>query len=81
MPSYKKGFTIVEIVIVVVVLVIAGLIAFRIWDSYNTQAPVTKEQRSEEVQTAEDLDKVDKMLDETNIEGDETNRLDAEVNF
>lgn len=81
MPSHKKGFTVVEIVIVVVVLVIAGLIAFRVWDSYNRQAPVTTEQQSEEVQTAEDLDKVDKTLDETNIEGDETKQLDAEVNF
>lgn len=81
MPSHKKGFTVVEIVIVVVVLVIAGLIAFRVWDSYNRQGPVTTEQQSEEVQTAEDLDKVDKTLDETNIEGDETKHLDAEVNF
>ena len=82
MSSPKKGFTVVEIVVVVVVLAIAGLIAWKVWSTMNAPkavaplAPV-----SEEIKTTEDLNKADKALDDTNVEGDETSQLDAEVNF
>jgi prepilin-type N-terminal cleavage/methylation domain-containing protein len=76
----KKGFTIVEIVIVVAVLAIAGLVAWRVWDMMHQKAP-TPVQQSEEINSKQDLDRAVKTLDETNIDGDESAQLEGELSF
>ena len=81
----NKGFSIVEVLLIVLVLALAGFLSWKVWDVMNTpkSSDQTTQQQStdDEVKSAEDLDKVDKTLDDTNLEGDEATQLDAETSF
>lgn len=80
----NKGFSIVEVLIIVLVLALIGFIGWKVWDSTNNPPSTdetTTQQAPKEIKTEEDLDKADKTLDETNIEGDEANQLETEVSF
>lgn len=82
MATNNKGFSIVEVFIVILVLAVAVFIGWKVWDTMNTPKvapPIAP--ASEEIKTDQDLDKADKTLNDTNIEGDEAQQLDAEVSF
>jgi len=82
----NKGFSIVEIVIVLAVLVIIGLIGWRVWDANQastdgTDTTQTTPADAPEVNSDADLDQADRALDETNIEGSESQELDTQTNY
>lgn len=83
MTRNNKGFSIVEVMIIVLVITIAGFIGWKVWEATNAPkaaAPIAPAGQSE-VQTKEDLDTVDKELDSADIEGNELQQLESEVNF
>lgn len=84
MARNNKGFSIVEIVIVVAIIALIGLIGFRVWDanqSTSEQTDTTQTDTAPSVNSDEDLDKADSVLDETNLEGSESQQLDTETSF
>lgn len=84
MTRNNKGFSIVEIVIVVAIITLIGLIGFRVWDanqSTSEQTETTQTDTAPSVNSDEDLDKADSALDETNLEGSESQQLDTETSF
>lgn len=84
MARNNKGFSIVEIVIVVAIIALIGLIGFRVWDanqSTSEQTDTTQTDTAPSVNSDEDLDKADSALDETNLEGSESQQLDTETSF
>ena len=82
----NKGFTIVEVMIVIVLIALVGFIGWRVWTA-NQQTDMQDVQtttQTEEVPTInseQDLDKATEQLDETNIEGSESQQLDTETSF
>lgn len=84
MTRSNKGFSIVEIVIVIAIIALIGLIGFRVWDanqSTTEQTDTTQTDTAPSVNSDEDLDKADSALDETNLEGSESQQLDTETSF
>jgi prepilin-type N-terminal cleavage/methylation domain-containing protein len=86
MTRYNKGFSIVEIVIVVAVLALIGLTGWRVWDANQgvetqDQTDTTQTDTAPAVNSDEDLEKADSALDETNVEGSESQQLDTETSF
>ena len=82
-----KGFSIVEVVIVIAIVGLIGLIGWRIWDAqHHTQAGTDQPETSQQSQvpdinTESDLDKASNALDAADVEGSESQRLDAETSF
>ncbi len=81
----NKGFSIVEVVIVLVVIALIGLVGWRVWSANqptdSTQTETTQSDDAPTINTDKDLDKASDQLDETNIEGTESQQLDTETNF
>lgn len=82
----NKGFSIVEVVIVIAIISLIGVIGWRVWSANqavttDTDTTQTTEQEVPDVNSDADLDKADDALDETNIEGSESQQLDTETSF
>ena len=86
MTRNHKGFTIVEVVIVLAIVVLIGLIGWRVWMANQTagdtdQTDTTQSTEAPAINSNEDLDQADQVLDETNLEGTESQQLDTETSF
>lgn len=87
MARNNKGFSIVEVLIIVLVLALVGFIGWKVWDNLankpasNDTTTQQKAVPATDVKNKSDLDKVDKTLDDTNVDGNETQQLDSQVNF
>lgn len=84
--SRSKGFSLIEVVIVIVILALVGLIGWRVWmanQDNSTTTDITQPTESEvpEVNSDADLDKADEVLDETNVEGSESEQINSETSF
>lgn len=80
----NKGFSIVEVVIVIAVVALIGLLIWRVWSANQTTdggTEPTQTQQVQDINSEQDLDKATEQLDETNIEGTESQQLDTETNF
>lgn len=82
----SKGFSIVEVVIVIAILGLVGVIGWRVWSANQTETTEsgtsqTTDSQAPDVKTDADLDKADDALNETNIEGSESQQLDTETSF
>lgn len=80
-----KGFSIVEVVLVLAVLILIGVIGWRVWDANQStgteQLDTPRADSAPKVESNEDLDKANSVLDDTNLEGEEAKQLEAETNF
>lgn len=88
MARNNKGFSIVEVLIIVLVLALVGFIGWKVWDNLANKPAATNDTTTQqettpatEVESKSDLDKVDKTLDDTNVDGNEVQQLDSQVNF
>lgn len=92
MNHKQRGFGIIEVVLVIAILAIIGVIAWRMLDSSgnggtNTQPnqdTSTSESSSEEVApiaNQNDLTKVEEQLDGTKLEDSSSTELESETNF
>lgn len=85
MARSNKGFSIVEVLIVILVLALVGFIGWKVWDTMNqpTTDEGTSQQQpaSDDMKSEEDLDKADKTLDDTNVDGTEAQQLELETSF
>lgn len=87
----RTGFTIVEVIIVIAVIGLAAVVGWRVWEANKSTAFDHSQAGSSSIRPASeiapkvssdaDLDKADKALDATNIDGTEAKQLDAETNF
>lgn len=81
----NKGFSIVEVVIVLVVIALIGLLGWRLWTanqvSDTNEPQTTQTEEVPVIDSEQDLDKAAQQLDETNIEGSESQQLDTETGF
>lgn len=81
----NKGFSIVEVVIVLAVVALIGLIGWRVWMANqvtdDTPTDTVQTQDVQPINSDQDLDKASEQLDETNVEGTESQQLDTETSF
>lgn len=90
MNNKSTGFSLVEILLVVAVVALLGFIGFRVWDANSGQnnrpaATTTQEDGSRDdapvINDASDLDKANRALDETDVEGNSSTQLESEVAY
>lgn len=85
MRTNQKGYTIVEVVVVVLVIGLLAFIGLRVWGSYSSNelasnAPSTTDNVSP-VKTAGDLAAVEKQLEDTDVDGSFEQDLNSELSF
>lgn len=81
-----KGFSIVEVVIVLAIVGLIALIGWRVWEANQfttdgSQSGTTQSEAAPEINSESDLDTADQTLDATNVEGQEAKQLDSETRF
>lgn len=88
MNKKSSGFSVVEILIVIAVVVLLGFIGYRVWSASNQPAaettPTTSQTQKDEapqINEASDLNKADSALDSTNVEGDSSQQLESELQY
>jgi len=86
MKRKQDGFSIVELVLVVVLLGIIGFVLFRVYQAQanpNLGTASTKDQTQSvpTISKAADLDVAAKSLDQTNVGDSDLNSLDSQLNF
>lgn len=83
--SVRKGFSVVEIVLVVAVVALGGFIGYRFWGAMNhKQAAVTAPATSSEVApvtNSKDLDTISQQLDNVDVSGSFEQELDTASSF
>jgi prepilin-type N-terminal cleavage/methylation domain-containing protein len=81
----NKGFSIVEVVVVLAIVALIGLIGWRVWMANqatdDTPTDTVQTQGVQPINSDQDLDKAAEQLDETNVEGTESQQLDTETSF
>ncbi|HET7630116.1 MAG TPA: prepilin-type N-terminal cleavage/methylation domain-containing protein [Candidatus Saccharimonadales bacterium] len=86
----QRGFSIVEIIIVVAVIVVLALIGWRLWqrmgddqpsDQTNSTTSQTSQQQTPPINNAQDLDKASRRLNDVNVDGDYSKQLDQQTGF
>ena len=85
MRSYK-GFSIVELLVIVGVLVLIGGLGFVSWKSFNKSAnengtPVSNSHTAEVITTEEDLNEAAKQLDQLDIEDEDSQQAESQATF
>ena len=83
--SSRKGFSLVEIVLVVVFVAVIGLVSYKFWSASNSKsttasAPATAADVAT-VKKAADLDTVSKQLDSVDVAGSFEKELDSASSF
>lgn len=78
----QKGFTIVEIAVVVLIVGLLGFIGLRVWGSYTSQELATNPTSTSDVREVTDaasLSAVEKQLENVDIVGSYEKELEAET--
>ena len=82
--SRQKGFTLVEVVVLVLVIGLLGFIGVRVWGTYTSQELAKDTTTTAQVQTiknAKDVEAVEKQLDNIDVVGSFEKDLDSESSF
>lgn len=82
--SSRKGFTLVEAVVIVAVIGVLGLVGFKFWSAMHDQQAAKAPTTTSDVATvkkATDLDTVNKQLDSVNVAGSFDKDLDSASSF
>ena len=80
----NKGFSIVEVVIILAVVALIGLIGWRVWmanQPADSETETVQVQDVQPIKSDKDLDKAASQLDEMNVEGSESQQLDSQTSF
>lgn len=85
----QKGFSIVEIVIIIAILVVLALVGWRLWQQMsqsNDQTATPTSQTSGQVQTPpidneNDLNRAAQRLDSVDVDGNYQDELDQQTSF
>lgn len=84
MKTYK-GFSLVELLVIVGVLVLIGGLGFVGWKSFNkssgTGTPVSNSESAEVITNEEDLDSAVKQLDELDIEDEDSAQAESQASL
>lgn len=84
MKTYK-GFSLVELLVIIGVLVLIGGLAFVGWKSFNkststdTGTPVSNSESAEVITNEEDLDEAAKQLDSLEIEDEDSAQAESQA--
>ena len=84
MTSKQKGFTLVEVVALVLVVGLIGFVGLRVWGSYTTNQLAqdsTSVETVRQITSAADVEAVEKQLDDIDVVGSFEEELDAETTF
>ena len=85
MKTLKNGFSAVEIILAAGIVVVVGLVAWRVWDANNQPSTdnnqVTTQDNVPRINDASDLDKASETLENTNIEGNYESELESATNY
>ncbi|HEY0964927.1 MAG TPA: hypothetical protein VGE13_00425 [Candidatus Saccharimonadales bacterium] len=92
--TLQKGFGAIEILIVIAVVIILGFLGWKAWEAYTDKPSDTSNQESKQqnntmpsesdiptIESESDLDKAEKMLDDTDIDGTESKDLESQTNL
>lgn len=84
--AYRKGFSLIEAIVIVVVLGLIGLVGVKAWDAFRANDTTSVNRGADSaaaptISTPSDLDKAAKFLDETDIDGQESATLDQQTDF
>lgn len=82
----NKGFGVVEVIVAILIIGLIAFIGWRVWDANSVSDSSQSTSQSGEgtatdVKSDNDLDKAVDTLDTTDIEGTESQDLDAQTNF
>ena len=86
MRGARNGFTLIEIMIVVLVIGIVGVIGWRVYDA-NVNKPTANQtgmptsSEAAKIQNTSDLDKATQTLDNTDVAGNYESELNTETDF
>jgi type II secretory pathway pseudopilin PulG len=84
MTTKQTGFTLVEVVALVLVVGLIGFVGVRVWGSYATNQLAqdsTSVETVRQVTTAADVEAVEKQLDAIDVVGSFEKELDTETTF
>lgn len=84
MTTKQKGFTLVEVVALVLVVGLIGFVGLRVWGSYSTSQLAqdsTSVDTVRQVTNVGDVEAVEKQLDTIDVVGSFEEELDAETTF
>ena len=84
MNTTRKGFTIVEFVLILVVVAVIGFLGYRFFSAMDNKQAATAPATTADVATvkkAADLTTVSKQLDSVDVAGSFSNELDAAASF
>lgn len=81
----RNGFTLIEVMIVVLIIGIVGIIGWRVYD-VNVNKPTANQSTTAasvpaKIENTSDLDKATQALDNTDVVGDYESQLDTETDF
>lgn len=80
----QRGFAIVEVLAVLVVVTIIGVVGVRVWQA---QHPIASEQnktvatQAAPIETVADLEKTDAEIEQLDVEGTTLTELDAQLDY
>ena len=83
----EKGFSIVEVGLMVAVLALIGFIGFRVWSANQdtatteTVAQTPSSNEAPQIKKAADLDTASKALDSRELDSSSLDQLDSELNY
>lgn len=82
----NKGFTVVEVIIVLAIVGLVGVIGWRVWtanqeNNAGTDTTQIREPETQDINSDADLDTADKALNETNLEGSDSQQLGTQTSF
>ena len=80
----QRGFAIVELAIVLLVVTIIGFVGYRVWQANHPIASQSDSNVATQVapiNTVADLEKTDSDIQSLNVEGSDINDLDAQLDY
>jgi type II secretory pathway pseudopilin PulG len=89
MKRNQSGFGLVEVILLLVIVGLIAFVGFRVWqanqdDFLGTDTTSNQQQSNEsapQINDAEDLDKAEDTLNNTDIGGNSEKQLDSELDF
>lgn len=89
MRQNTKGFGVIELFLIIVILALIGLVTWKAWEAYSesridpdqSQQEQGADTEAPEINSSSDLDAASEALDSQAVEGDEQKQIDAETSF
>lgn len=80
----QRGFAIVELAVVLLLVTVIGFIGYRVWQANQpiaSQSDSNVATKAAPINTVADLEKTDSDIQNLNVEGSDLNELDAQLDY